>query len=363
VYEPEEELVRKRILLALGDAGSAEYAAACLERLDQHFDFDILADPEGAAIGVLRKRDVDFREWDGSPIHPNGVSLILCGTCGKAQKLWRAATLAGREHLTNVAWFGDFFGSGSEPALADLSPDHFAAFDRSSADRFLTLRPAFDEKYLRIVGNPSFDSLREIARLRARQRALLELTDEERLVYYAASSLGQFALEETLTLVAEWTKKHGHRFVIAFHPADQKSAGEEVARLRAMLTERLGPKLLDPQGISGVHLSAAADLVVTDYSTEGVKAALMGVPTAFVMLESAQAYQRSRGGVLPFFPILDQHILALGVFDAKDIWRLSVGLTPIHRDGLKHVLKRPSFRPLADGKAGKRFVEFVRAAA
>lgn len=353
--------MQKRILLALGDKGSYEYIRSCLPSLARTYGLSIVADPDGAAITDLEAAGIRFLAWDGGPLDTAGVSLILCGTCGKAQKLWRAATLAGQEARIPVAWFGDFFGSGAEPALADLSPDAFAAFDQSSVRRFLDRRPAFRTGRIEVVGNPAFDELPAIVKTRMDTRKRLGLSSRDTFVRYAASSLKQFDLAETLTRVAGWVERSRLRFAVGFHPADEKSAAEDVHRLRSMLRSRLGSLLVDTKDAPGIRLSAAADLVVTDYSTEGVKSALMGVPTVFVMLDSARAYQRSRGGTEPFFPILEKGSgVALPIFSVREFARLDAALVPMYRDDQKKALRDPRFSPLSDGKAGERFTRFVR---
>lgn len=352
--------MRKRILLTLGDMGSFNYVLPVIDVLRKRYDLKILVDAKGAAKDPVMRACADLRPtiWNGELVSTSNFDLVLCGTCGKAQTLWRAATVAAHQAGTMVAWFGDFFGSGSESPLKDISPDFMALFDESSAVQFMKRRPGFEREYTKVVGNPAFDALAHFPRPKERNRvrSLLKLTHADRFVYYSASSMKQFDLPQTLSFLTEWARARGYRFGAGFHPADDANV---VASLKQGVMDSLGPLFVETRAHTGLPLASSADAFITDYSTTGVEAALLGVPTAFVMFESAQAYQRERGGEYPFFPILKADALALGVWSPADRHKLDRMFLPEHVAALADARRAPAFHVLTDGRAKQRFLEFL----
>jgi hypothetical protein len=296
---------KKRVVVAIGDAGSAEYLLPAYRALINDFDINLYADPKGAGGNVLKKAGIPLEWCESAELDLGQPSLVLCGTAGKAQRLWRDFTLGCRRDVP-IAWFGDFYNSGCEEAMRGLSPDYMAAFDESSAAAFMKVHPTFPATHLAVVGNPAYDThaMFNLAEVRTHTREALKIGDEK-FVIYSASSFKQFKLAEVVGTLIPWVKRRGYRFAMRFHPADAQSEPETVGRVKVSIKETLGKALVDIGDLGGLVLAASADLFVTDYSTEGVKASLAGVPTAFIMFESARAYQRSRGLKAPYFSVLD----------------------------------------------------------
>jgi hypothetical protein len=358
--------MRQRIIAGLGDAGSANYLLPALPILRQEFDVHLHVDPDGAARSVLEKQKESFQLGiEPGAFDPEQVALVLLGTAGKAPRVLREATLAAQAAPIPVAWFGDFFNSGCEAAYADLAPDWIAVLDESSASSFARMRPQYPPKRMKVVGNPAFDRFGDFdyAQLRRVGRNRLRLTDRAAYIHYSASSLSQFDLKETLRLLIEFTEHAAACLSVAFHPADLVQRPEEVAELTAFARERTG--LFIEGDLSFEMRAAAADLFVTDYSTTGAEAAILGTPTAFVMLESAQAYQKGRGGEFPFIPLLGgprKVKAATGVFSEDHLYER------LHRALYDETYRRKTretlhldFPVLTDRQARSRFQSFVEA--
>ncbi len=357
------------IVAVVGDAGSAEYLLPVLPKLREFCCVEFYVDPAGAAKKAVESAGEPYvacppdKAKDYIEFGLDKPDLVLCGTAGKAQQAWRAATLAAQKYGVRVAWFGDFFGSGCESALEGLSPDYMLLFDHSSKEQFLAMRPSYSGKAL-VVGNPAYDKIATFDRYAVfdKTRASLNITDTDHFVVYSASSMKQFKLEEeSLTTLVPWALGRKVHLAVAFHPADDPA---EVQRLKGWLREKLGEQFVDHRGLRGLELLSAADLVITDYSTEGVKSAVLGIPTCFLMLDSVQKYQESRGMHRPYFPILDyreQAAMAKVVFSQSELSRLddTLALDRV-KTSLQEARKQPRFSSFCDGKGGERFVSSIK---
>jgi hypothetical protein len=348
--------------------GSWNYFAPILPKLTEEYDLRILADPEGMALGMVQKSGYAFEIADATDLDPTDVSLVLSGTGDKATRLWRNATIAAQAGNVPCAWFGDFYASGCEACMRDLTPDFAAFFDPLTRDRFVDGRPEFrDRRNAVTLGNPSFDPIAsfDVASARVRTRATLGLKETHGFVLCVASSFKQVDFEgESLAVLLPWLRNNDDFFACRFHPADKAAAPERVERISRVLKAALGERLIDTSALNGLELAAGADLVVTDYSTEGVKSCLAGIPTAFLMLESARKYQREqKGGTLPFFSILKEQ--PYGVSPAIGVWapdegdKLNWAWKPSWVAKMKQALEQNSVRILADGKAGHRVLKFI----
>jgi hypothetical protein len=360
------ELEKTKIALVLGDAGSLAYALPMFEELRKKYHVELFVDSEGVAKKALERDGIAVPD---SSVENSitGAQLVLIGTSGKATRAWRRATEEAKRQNIPCLWFGDFFGSGSESQLKDLAPDWAALFDESSRDLFKTRHPDVADGRIAVVGNPAFDRVaREGIELeRAQMRGALKIQEGERLIVYSASSMAQFDLEKSLRPLLSWVRDHGVKFAIAFHPADMATMPQRVNELQEKIRDSLASpeRFVSTEGYTTSQLTSAADLVVTDYSTSGVHSAIAGVPTVFFMPDdgpnSAQAYQRSRGGERPYFPILENGGPAIGIFDEESVSRLGDAIAMKYRGMIRDAWQDPRYKVLADGEAGKRFIDFV----
>lgn len=361
----------KKIVIAVGDMGAWQYFQPVLSKLQELYDVIILADPKGAALGELQKTGVSHTETSGNGgFDLTDVSAVLCGTAGKAFELWRNVTMIAKDMGVPVVWFGDFYASGFETKVADLSPDFMATFDDTTRTRFLEMRPGFNTNRVQALGNPSFDPIAtlNVPAMRARTRAALGLKDNETFVLYSGSSFKQFSLEkESLDPLVRWVAGQGGvRFAFRFHPADVKNEPLEVNRLSKRLVDEVGAQLVNTGELKDLELAAGTDLLVTDYSTEGVRPALAGIKTVFLMLPSAQEYMhKNKGGAFPFFSVLekDEQGRAPALVVATDLEVEAIldrALLPETAAQMQEALKDPRYQALRDGKAGERVIAFIK---
>lgn len=373
----------EKVIVAVGDVGAWQYFEPIFPQLRDTYDIELLADLNGAAIVDLMKKGVSHRATDGRYLLErdglNGVSAILCGTAGKVFDLWRNATEASIGRVP-CAWFGDFYGSGCESQIRGVTPDYLFAFDNTTAERFLKTVPHL-KKRTHVVGNPAFDAIMDsrlnLIRMREDARCVLGVAWLDPLVVYSASSMSQFALEEeslkplvqwikTYTSTFPWTQSGVMKFGLRFHPVDVKNRPDDVARLQRHVYEELGQeRVVDLGGTKGLELASAADLFVTDYSTEAVKACLLGAPTAFVMFKSAQKYlQGAKGGAFPFLSVLeekpDSPAPALGVYALEHMGELNRVLSGAWTLRARGALKHSRFKVLCDGEAGSRALAGIK---
>jgi hypothetical protein len=368
---------KKKVIVAVGDEGARQYFDVIYSELQGQYDVLLLADPKGAAIKALKDRGIAHKASDGLTYEEDGkqvevdltgVAAVLCGTAGKAFDLWRNITEKALAAGVQVAWFGDFYASGCEPQVADLAPNYMAFFDDSTMARFLVERPNFDPSRARAIGNPAFDEIARFDPERARQYMRMGFGMNyysPGFMFYSASSMSQFNLKgESLDNLVPYAKEQKWKFGMRLHPADAKNSPEKVAECMNYVNGELGGQVVNVGDLRGLPLYAAADVLVTDYSTEGVKACLAGIPTVFLMLESSQDYMRkNKGGDVPFFSILegsDGESPALGVFDIKDLNLQMSRIIEWSNSDVLDRLKQPRYQILRDGKAGERALAFIK---
>lgn len=356
-----------RVALCLGDGGNVELFLPIIPALRDSCYLSILVDPKSAGLKLLEKNKIEHTVTNGADVDWASFKLIVTGTNGKVFDLWIAATENGEDFDIPVLWCGDFEGSGCEEKVKRLIPTWITALNKYSKERLVQVRPDVRPTDIFVTGNPAFDELHKMAAFapnfaeRVRNRLGI---GENPFVFYAASSSAQFELvEESLLPTLTWAKMRGVRFLADFHPADPKRDA-----LRALVKDELGVLLVEDNDMhSKMELALASNVMVTDYSTVGYKAALVGATVAFIMGPSARKYQESRGMVPPYFSILDRERgvggipVALPIFDPEDI---GLGLDtlmrePHYRELMSNARNKGEFSGMIDGKAGERVKNLI----
>lgn len=322
--------MRKRAAVCFGDVGSVECIGEPVRQLiDEGLPIEVFLDPKGAGKKLLVNLGIPFTE--ATEIDIDKYALVISGTNGKAQTLWRNATKAALATKKPVIWCGDFYMSGCEAVVRDLVPTWLTVLDESACKLALRARPDLKPDHVVPLGNASFDSIAEYIknrdRIRDEMRRRLDIHSNVKIVYFAASASTQFGkaeMDATIHALAASVRNFAPPpyVLVSFHPADpEKDELEKMVRDlldRADIGHTIGERV-----IPGVPDYVGADAVVVQYSTEGVKASLL-VPTAFVLLPSMRAYQRTRGGSWPFFPQIARDV-------AEGVW---------HEDALDSTLER-----------------------
>ncbi|OGM93712.1 hypothetical protein A2935_01670 [Candidatus Wolfebacteria bacterium RIFCSPLOWO2_01_FULL_47_17b] len=297
----------KRVAVCFGDAGTTDCIGESVNQLlAEGYPIEVFLDPKGAGRKALTRLGIPFTE--ATEIDIDQYGLVISGTNGKAQTLWVSATKAALDRNVPVIWCGDFYMSGCEAAVRDLVPTWLTTLDESARKLALRARPDLGPDSVVALGNASFDNVADFLspsyRLAVRKE-MRRCLNSATIVYFAASSSNQFKREEMdATIHALVTSVRNFipppHVIVSFHPADP--AKDELEALARDLLENADvPHTIGERVMSGVPDYVGADAAVVQYSTEGVKSSLV-VPTAFVLLPSMRAYQRTRGGKWPFFP-------------------------------------------------------------
>jgi hypothetical protein len=294
--------------------GAAECLSPVIRALstDKNLVVDVFADDNGAGKKELAKANITFTLWkEGDAIDLTGVDTIVCGTAVKAKGLLRAATTIAKAAGVKIIWVGDYFASGSEQSLLDITPHHMSVIDDATAELFLVTHPGFEERNVHVLGNPKYDLLADFDRESARSagRVKLGLPPAKKAFVYAASSLAQNDAKATLDIIVEYVLAEDASLVVTFHPDDRMKRPDDIADIELLLTELIGDRyhrVPDGVSITNEQLAALADVFFTDFSQTGVLAMLIGTPTAFIILAKASEHLAKLGLTKPYFPILDQ---------------------------------------------------------
>lgn len=360
---------KKRIAAIFADMGTFNCFYTPITMLQkQNIEVTMFVDPDGTAKKAFAKAGVSVQET--TDVDVSDFDLVLCGTNGKAMTLQRNVTIAvkkeQKKRSIEIVWCGDFYLSGCEKKVRDLKPDWLTQIDDSARELAVEIRRDIPADRIVTLGNSSFDglaraySMRE--EIRTRVRKTLGLNPSKKLLLFSASAMDQFdrkEMYETLDAIFNYCKKNKSIvLVVSFHPADPYKAQledsvREMSNESVMVSDRITDNPLENL--------AAADAVIVQYSTEGAKACLV-TPTAFVLLPSMRAYQKTRGGSWhnKFFPPI-QHGAAEGIWDKREIAptidRMLYG-EPDYYEALEEARKK-HFKFLLDGCSTKRFINFI----
>lgn len=360
---------QKRIAAIFADIGTFDCLYPVVKILQNTQEVTLFVDPEGTAKKAFTQFGISAVET--TEVDVNNFDLVLCGTNGKALTLQRNITLAVNEEQKKrpleIVWCGDFYLSGCEKKMRDLTPDWLTQIDESARDLAVELRPDIPPERIVTLGNPSFDRivsiLKEREKLREKVRGILGLDTSQKLVLFSASASNQFEtheMEKTLDDIFSYCRNNRSIFLVySFHPADpHKTKWQNFVSNFAPETSTLIKDRITEDSLVDM---AAADAVIVQYSTEGVKASLM-VPTAFVLLPSMRAYQNTRGGSWKhkFFPQI-KHWTAESIWDDREIApaldRMLYG-EPDYYEALEDAREK-HFHFLRDGRSTERFINFV----
>ena len=171
-------------------------------------------------------------------------------------------------------------------------PTAWATLDGLSA-RIMTYRGAPPDR-IEVTGHPGLDFYAgDIGRRRSGQpQRELGISDDERLVvFYGIAEVPDAPLEvpDALQWVAD-SLRDGDRLVFSRHPRDRRDYSKVIARA--------GDLMVDSAQDSH-ELLAVADVSITQYSTMGLKSALLDIPTINILLADDLADIRQVCGGYP----------------------------------------------------------------
>ncbi|KKW18866.1 MAG: hypothetical protein UY60_C0002G0043 [Parcubacteria group bacterium GW2011_GWB1_50_9] len=360
--------MEKKAAVCFGDLGTVECIGEPVSQLiSEGLLIEVFLDPKGAGKKHLTRLGIPFIE--ATEIDVSRYALVISGTNGKAQTLWKNASAAALKAGKPVIWCGDFYMSGCEAAVRDLVPTWLTTLDESGRKLALRARPDLGPDSVVALGNASYDDIAEYGKNRvaicAQMRSRLNLPSDARIVYFAASSSNQFDKTEMEATIDALVGSVKHLFPPAyilgsFHPADPEK-DELEGMMRDLLDRADIGHTIGERVMSGVPDFVGADVAVVQYSTEGVKSSLI-IPTAFVLLPSMRYYQRTRGGRWPFFP-------QIAVGAAEAVWHVDAFDSTLERmfegeDGYFTAMGEACaehFSGLMDGCSTNRLKMFLKA--
>ena len=360
--------MRKKAAVLFGDVGTVEcFGEPVRQLIDEGLPIEVYLDPKGAGKKYLTRLGIPFNEATEIDVAKYGI--VISGTNGKAQTLWKNASSAALKAKKPVIWCGDFYMSGCEAAVRDLVPTWLTVLDESARKLVLRARPDLDDDGVIALGNASYDDVAEYGKNRAaicvQMRSRLDLPSNARIVYFAASASNQFDKTEMESTIDALVGSVKHLFPPAyilgsFHPADPEK-DELEGMMRDLLDRADIGHTIGERVMSGVPDFVGADVAVVQYSTEGVKSSLI-IPTAFVLLPSMRYYQRTRGGRWPFFP-------QIAVGAAEAVWHVDAFDSTLERmfegeDGYFTAMGEACaehFSGLMDGCSTNRLKMFLKA--
>jgi hypothetical protein len=305
--------------------------------------------------------------------------LILSGisaTGGPGIEFYLTETAKGygEKILNNIpsVWIEDFWGVATRKGQINFSvkPNYVCAFDKFSKLLDITrLKEAnidepTSEKFI-VTGSPAFDEIsneQNGVKVREEVRNKLNLSTNETLMVYMGDAPPD-DLQNLKILIENLNKQEfvGKDLALAIriHPAvlsDGKWSKYRKEYERQFSLFKNG-RLLETMGAFSVdEVGIASDLVVSPYSTEGIKAVYRGKPSLFMLLPGLGALGLKESVDLETLPVIESGA-SIGVFQIENMM-----------DGLKKLLDpryQEAMRKAAhtyhrlDGRNTRRVVELV----
>ena len=298
---------------------------------------------------------------------PGLVLSSISGTGGPGIEFYQTVTAEGfgnseEEHIPTV-WVEDFWGVATQVStLANhVQPDVICAFDEFSRDMdMLRLQDAesntrsgsVHEPRIVVTGSPAFDALAHEPNREAdtkRVRSELGITEHEMLI----ASLGGRPPKdlENLKLFVESMKQidlgeKKVKITARIHPSVFGSG--ELSKYRGeyekLLVDLGEIGYVDTMGkFTTDEIALAADMIVSSYGTEGVKAVYRGKISLFMLLPGLGADGLKEAVGMDTLPVIESGA-SIGVFRPED-------MKEIHEAQARH--------HHLDGKNTERIVEAI----
>lgn len=161
-------------------------------------------------------------------------------------------------------------------------PTRICVADEAAKEILVRVFPDLAER-VRVTGQPAFDRFakEDTAGIRSETRTQLGLTDADTLVVYAGRP-GMSDEEVTRTFVALGDAGSNFYFVFRKHPRDNRTDEEYENQIRMHGIRTLSV----PGDMTMKVMGPAADVVMADWSVEGVHAAYRRIPALYVCDET-----------------------------------------------------------------------------
>lgn len=331
-----------QILMVSGDMGGFNIQFPVYQKLRElGVDVEVVVDSDERALAGKKWADkgVKFhaprRATDLLPFVENSgvVFVCSCATCFEKERL---AVRYGNmnEKITVVG--ADMWPNHWRPGWRKVMPDFWTAIDEAHQRDILSRRPHLKKSQVPILGQPAFEPLVDLMenrdKVRDELRNKLEINDNERVLLFW--SLGDSrercndAVASLLSAIAQyWNMFYFARPVLIprLHGKLKKVVSEEYFEFLhetiASFAKIHGVRVVRADSEDTEKLNFVADLVMTQWSTEGIKSAIAGIPTLNVLLDSHRKYLKEElEQPHPYLPTIE-HGLARLVTVADDLPR------------------------------------------
>lgn len=277
---------KKRIICVVGDLGGThevQLVAVALQHEEDDIAISWIADPSGRGQDFLKRTKVPFESRGPDFVTDHAASAIVIGTSGSPENTFQGMwTLFGKLCDIPVFWVEDFWGTGEVSAMGRWDPDAMFVIDDMALK--IARRSRRDIETL-AFGKPSFGKLGELVErkpgIRNVVRSLLEVGAGETLVTFWSSGESVDRVIAHLDALAQGLSGRA-RVAPRFHPKFPKDSANKLWEKSRQLFD---VSLVDARRYAPQeNLSIGSDVVVADWGcTEGVRAMLLGIPTAVTL--------------------------------------------------------------------------------
>ncbi|MDO8582793.1 MAG: hypothetical protein Q7R63_02255, partial [bacterium] len=306
--------MQKRFLFVCGDIGGAELQCRVIPILHAAgHAVSVIADSAGLGSTVFQKNDISLLACGGY----DDADCLFLGTCGTANSIERAMAWMSYGHKPVVLASDGFFNHGLLP-WRNVQADYWCAINTDHAKEIKERHSDFRGEIV-ITGQPAFDNLPELCRLREtvryKRRHELGFTKNRRLMVWWSQGMKD-VLEEDVVMACEAVRTFADvcrnggflpAFIPMVHPKVEKIRVGYVASIMScvrIVAEESGVPIFSRGSIPFDELNLAADLVCAVTSTEEIKSTLVGGPPVIHFLGPAvrQWFSVDLGRTEPYLP-------------------------------------------------------------
>lgn len=276
--------IRESILVVSRDPGSANSLIPVLRILSGEPGVGISVVADGRAEDAISN---SFEIAEAKPVssgtdilHPDVV--VMAAAEEKGLETWANATY---ENIPQVV-IEDYPGAVHQYLRACLDPerpglrvpDKICVMDEAAKQLMVASFPNLESK-IEVTGQPAFDRIasEDIDGISNIARGKLGISPEEKVVAFMSTDE---VTKEQVGLICEQLMNSSSDFVFIFrrHPRDNTSYEEYF-----QMFNQMGIKNIDSRELKTDEVSAAADIVMTSWSTAGLEAIYRGKPTIHIV--------------------------------------------------------------------------------
>lgn len=382
-FRPEkEDLNKPEIMVGARDIGPARCLAPVIEELHRRgYPISLLADQPAEKFLIDRLSGIKELKLDSplGAITERKPGLVLSGisaTGSPGIEYYLAKTAEGygekKTEKVPVVWVEDFWGVATRKKQLkhDVLPTIVCAFDEFSKKLNLThleeakIKGLASEQFI-VTGPPAFDELAQEKNrdeIKKRVRGSLDIREDELMITYM-SDIPPRDLENLKIFIDNFnrldTGDKKIKLTARIHP--HVFANEDLAQYKKEYEKLLntfnkGEVINTMEKFSTDEVAIATDMVVSQYSTEGIKAVYRKKPTLFMLLPDLGAKNLKEVVGMETLPVIDSGA-SIGVFKEEDM-----------KSGLEKMLDPASQKAMQeaqrehhnlDGQNTKRVIEVI----